>query len=109
MNKPTFYSLCATFFLTGALSTVNAQNTTWDGAELFIIKSCVGCHGEDGRTPVMPQSANIAGQNKGYLYNQMRDIKNGNRNNGLSFVMTGIMKNVSPDEMQTIATWLSTQ
>ncbi len=79
------------------------------GAQLYIAKTCIACHGADGRTPVLPNYPKISGQNAGYTYNQLRDTKNGSRSNRQSAVMKGIMANVSDEEMRTIAKWLSTQ
>jgi len=110
MNKLRLYALCAsTALLAGVLSTATAQDAAPDGAQLFVAKACMACHGADGRTPTMPLYPKIAGQNAGYLYNQLRDIKNGSRNNGQSMVMKGITANVSDEEMRTIANWLAAQ
>jgi len=80
-----------------------------DGAQLYMTKTCLACHGADGRSPVLPNYPKIAGQNAGYLYNQLRDTKNGSRNNGQSAVMKGILANVSDEEIRAIADWLTTQ
>ena len=80
-----------------------------DGAQLYMAKTCIACHGADGRTPVLPNYPKIAGQNASYLYNQLRDTKSGSRSNGQSAVMKGILANVSDEEIRTISNWLSTQ
>ena len=77
-----------------------------DGAELFKTRACFSCHGMDGNTPISPEFPKIAGQNAGYAFNQMRDIKNGARSNGQSAAMKGIMAAVSEEEMKEIAAWL---
>ncbi|MES9862955.1 MAG: cytochrome c [Candidatus Thiodiazotropha sp. LLP2] len=111
MNKPCsiLMNICAIFFLTATISTANAQQDDLDGAQLYLAKACAGCHGIDGESPKLPLYPHVAGQNIGYLYNQLRDIKHGHRNNGLSIVMKGIMTAVSDEEMLAIATWLSKQ
>lgn len=96
--------------LTAAIaSAATAQDAAPDGAQLYQTKACMTCHGPDGRTPILPIYPKVAGQPAGYLYNQMRDIKNGTRNNGQSVVMLGIMAGVNEEEMQALATWIAAQ
>ena len=78
------------------------------GAELYKSKTCFSCHGADANSPIMPIYPRLACQNAVYLTNQMRDIKSGTRNHGQTMVMKGIMANVSDEEIQAIAEWLST-
>jgi cytochrome c len=77
------------------------------GAELFTAKGCAGCHGADAKTPIMPAYPKIAGQNKEYLAEQLKDIKSGARNNGQTAAMKGIMAGVSEDEITTLAEYLA--
>lgn len=82
---------------------------TASGAELYKTKTCFTCHGADANSPIMPVYPRLAGQNAVYLTNQMRDIKSGAREHGQTMVMKGIMANVSDEEIQAIAEWISTQ
>lgn len=110
MNKSRFYTVCTSIvLLTGVLSTATAQDAKPAGAQLFLTKVCASCHGPDGRTPIMPMYPKVAGQNAGYLYNQLRDIKSSSRNNSQSVVMKGITALVTDKELRTIANWLATQ
>jgi cytochrome c len=79
------------------------------GAALYAAKTCNVCHGADGKTAIMPTYPRIAGQGAAYLVAQMKDIKSGARSNAQSGVMKGIVANVSDEEMQAIAEWLSKQ
>ena len=79
-----------------------------EGAELYQAKGCVTCHGETGISPA-PIWPNIAGQHKQYLVAQMKDIKTGKRNNGMSVTMQAIIAAVSDEEIEKIADWLSKQ
>ncbi len=80
-----------------------------DGAALFKAKTCWSCHGKDAKTPIMPIYPKLAGQNADYLFNQMKDIKSGARNNGQTAAMKGVMGLVNEEEMRAIADWLATQ
>ncbi len=98
----TFASIaCAAFAL--APGTASAQ----EGAELFKAKTCVTCHGEDAKTSLIPDYPKLAGQNKSYLANQMRDIKSGARSNGQSAVMKAIMTLVADEEIDKLAEYIS--
>jgi len=96
--------------LFGALQTsAIAEEAKSKGAELYVTKACAGCHGMDGRSPILPVYPKVAGQPKAYLLNQMRDIKDGSRNNGQSIAMAGVMAGVSDEEIGILADWLSRQ
>ncbi len=92
-----------------ALITSSASGLAADGADLYIAKSCVACHGANGTKPVMNAYPRIGGQSEIYLLAQMKDIKTGARNNSHSVAMKNIMHDVSDSEMATIAGWLSKQ
>jgi cytochrome c len=79
-----------------------------DGAKLYQEKTCVACHGKDGKTPLkgMPYPK-IAGQNAAYAEAQMKDIKSGARANGQSAAMKGVMHLVSDAEIKALADYLS--
>lgn len=79
-----------------------------DGATLYQKKTCIGCHGNDAKTPLLPIYPKLAGQNPDYAYNQMKDIANGVRANGYSGAMKGIMHLVTDEELRVIADWLGT-
>lgn len=78
-----------------------------DGAALYKSKTCTACHGKDGKTPIMPNYPKIAGQNKAYMIQQMKDIKSGARNNGNTAAMKGVMHLVSDEEIEALADYVS--
>ncbi len=55
----------------------------------------------------MPMYPKIAGQNAAYTLQQMKDIKSGARNNGMTAAMKGIMHMVNEEEIKAIAKYLS--
>ena len=79
-----------------------------DGPTLYKTKTCIACHGPEGAKPIMPTYPKIAGQNKDYAINQMKDIKSGARANGQSAAMKGVMHLVSEEEIAILGEWLST-
>ena len=66
---------------------------------------CAGCHGADGNSAV-PNFPKLAGQGDRYLLKQMQDIKSGNRQ---VVEMTGILTNVSDQDMADIAAYFAAQ
>ena len=79
-----------------------------DGAKLYAEKTCVACHGKDGKKPLMPDYPKIAGQNAAYAERQMKDIKSGARANGNSAAMKGVMEIVSEADIKALAAYVST-
>lgn len=79
-----------------------------DGADLYKTKTCLTCHGKDGKSPILASYPKIAGQNEAYVLQQMKDIKSGVRANGNSAAMQGIMHLVSDEEMAALAKYIST-
>lgn len=82
-----------------------------DGEALFKNPAkggCVACHGKDAKTPIMPMYPKLAGQNEAYMLQQLKDIKSGKRNNGMTAAMKGVMHMVTEEELAAIAKYLST-
>ncbi|MFQ5661560.1 MAG: c-type cytochrome [Gammaproteobacteria bacterium] len=94
-----------TIFLLGSLTATLAA----DGKALYTQKLCVTCHGEAGNKPIMPQYPKLAGQNKEYMLQQIKDIKSGQRSNGMSAAMKALVANVGDEDIDAIADYLSQQ
>ena len=93
--------------LIAAALVVSAPALALDGAKLYQEKTCVACHGKDGKKTLTPQYPKIAGQNAAYAEQQMKDIKSGARNNGQTAAMKGVMHLVSDEEIKALADYLS--
>ncbi len=93
--------------LLGLLTAMATPSLAADGAALYKAKTCTACHGKDAKTPIMPNYPKIAGQNKAYIIQQMKDIKSGARNNGNTAAMKGVMHLVSDAEIEAIADYVS--
>lgn len=78
-----------------------------DGATLYVEKTCIACHGPEGREPAMNAYPKLNGQNEPYLLAQMQAIKAGTRTNDHTVAMTNIMQNVSDEEIAIIVKWLA--
>lgn len=79
------------------------------GAKLYQTKTCTACHGADGKTPLLPEYAKVAGHNAEYIKQQLLDIKSGARANGVNVAgMKGIMHLVSEEEIDQLAEYVAT-
>ncbi len=79
-----------------------------DGKALFEEKLCITCHGPEGKAPIADEYPKLAGQNKGYLVQQIKDIRDGVRTNGQTSSMRPLIAGqLSDTEAEAIATYLS--
>ena len=68
-------------------------------------QACAACHGPDGN-PVVPNTPALAGQTWRYLYIQLRDFKEGRRNNP---VMSPMAAPLSRQDMLDISYYFAAQ
>lgn len=66
---------------------------------------CGACHGADGNS-LAPNFPKLAGQGERYLLKQMQDIKAGNRQ---VVEMTGLLNNLSDQDLADIAAYYASQ
>ena len=88
--------------LIGATAAVAA-----DGAALYTQKLCTTCHGPDAKSPIQPTYPRLAGQNSAYCQQQVKDIRAGNRTNGLTAAMKPLVQAVTDDEIAAICDYVS--
>jgi len=108
MRIKTVFSTLLAIFTMAAGMTVSAEGM--DGGALYSNPSkggCTACHGKDAKSPLLPVYPKLAGQNEAYMLQQMKDIKSGARNNGMTAAMKGVMHMVNDEEMAAIAKYLS--
>ncbi len=99
MNK-----LLVSLMLTlGVTSFAQAAGDAVAGQEKVAV--CAACHSADGNS-VVPNFPKLSGQGERYLLKQLQDIKSGNRQ---VVEMTGILTNVSDQDMADIAAYYASQ
>lgn len=64
---------------------------------------CQNCHGEYG-VAVLPGAANLSGQQKEYLREQLRAFRSGRRQNPQ---MSVVAKSLTDDDIESLAEWYS--
>lgn len=99
MNK-VLVSLLLTLGLTGV-----AQAAGDAEAGQGKVAVCAACHGADGNSPA-PNFPKLAGQGERYLLKQLHDIKSGARP---VVEMTGMLDNLSDQDMADIAAYFASQ
>jgi cytochrome c553 len=66
-------------------------------------RMCANCHGEDG-IAVVPGAANLAGQQKEYLIEQLRAFRSGRRQNPQ---MSVVAKPLTDEDIEELSDWYS--
>jgi len=69
------------------------------------IPACVACHGAAGNSTIA-QNPKLAGQHEAYLFKQLENFRNPDRNNA---IMTPIAKALTEADMKNIAAYLTAQ
>ncbi|PSF05193.1 cytochrome c4 [Marinobacter fuscus] len=67
---------------------------------------CAGCHGQDGAKPIMGTYPKLSGLGEKYLYNQLVDIKSGDR---AIPEMTGLLTAMSDQDLQNLAAYYNSK
>lgn len=68
------------------------------------VKACVACHGQEGRATTDGFYPRIAGKPEGYLYNQLRNFRDGKRTYPM---MTYMVAHLTDSYLQEIASYFS--
>jgi cytochrome c553 len=79
------------------------QALAGDKAPQLVRTMCQNCHGVDG-VATLPGAANLSGQQKEYLIEQMRAYRSGRRQNPQ---MSVIAKPLSDEEIEKLCEWYS--
>jgi cytochrome c553 len=68
------------------------------------MQACVLCHGKEGRATSTGYFPRIAGKPEGYLFNQLKNFRDGRRRNE---AMNHLVRHMSDDYLHDIATYFS--
>lgn len=74
-------------------------------ADQIVQGVCAACHGADGNSAIS-LNPKLAGQHPEYLLKQLNNFKEGKRANA---VMSGMVANLTPEDMQNLAAYFSSQ
>ncbi|HEX6633264.1 MAG TPA: c-type cytochrome [Usitatibacter sp.] len=101
ISKPPALALCA--LLAAASGALLDSPLAAAAAPAKVKTLCQNCHGLDG-VAVMPGAANLSGQQKEYLQEQLRQFRSGQRQNPQMGV---VAKTLSDADIDEIAEWYS--
>ena len=73
--------------------------------ETIVQNVCVACHAQDGNS-IISANPKLSSQHESYLYKQLMNYKTGLRNN---VVMSGIVSNLSEQELKALANYFAQQ
>ncbi len=82
-----------------------ADKATLVNAEQTAKNVCAACHGADGNSAIT-LNPKLAGQHPEYLLKQLNNFKEGKRANT---VMAGMVANLTPDDMKSLAAYYADQ
>ncbi len=77
------------------------------GKKLYQEKICHSCHGLKAQNPIAGNYPRLAGQNEQYLANQMIDMKDKKRLNGMSNAMTPFLGMCSKEDLKKISKYIA--
>lgn len=100
--------ILAAAMLGGAILSMSAQAAGDAAAGEGKIGTCVACHGTDGQglAPIYP---NLAGQSATYLESSLKAYRDGQRQGGMSALMTPQAQSLSDEDIADIAAYYSSQ
>jgi len=104
--KATYMKYVAVAMIAAAAASPSIAADAAAGAKKIAV--CAACHGIDGQSsaPIYP---NLAGQQAAYLELALKAYRDGNRNGGMSAVMTPQVKNMSDEDIADISAYYSAQ
>jgi len=89
--------------LVGIVGTVNAAGNVEAGKTKSA--TCMACHGADGNAAITIYPK-LAGQHPDYIVKQLKDFKSGARKDP---IMAGMVAGLSPQDMEDLAAYFSSQ
>lgn len=100
-----FALFISSLMVSSAILAEEKQTLVTSAVEETATTVCAACHGADGNS-VISLNPKLAGQHSEYLYKQLSEFKEGKRVNA---VMSGMVANLSPEEMQGLAAYYASQ
>ncbi|MCB1724780.1 MAG: cytochrome c4 [Gammaproteobacteria bacterium] len=77
-----------------------------EGVETEDVNACTDCHGKGGAEPDRDKHPTLAGQNAAYVFKQLRDYKDGKRENRR---MEEAVERLSDEQLTSLAAWYAMQ
>lgn len=100
-----FVLFISSVIMTSVIAADKPQEVDTSAVEQTVNTVCAACHAADGNSAIAI-NPKLAGQHAGYLLKQLRNFKDGSRENA---VMGGMVANLSPEDMQGLAAYYASQ
>ena len=71
------------------------------------VAACAACHGPTGSGNVAAKFPKVSGQHAQYVVIQLKAFKSGKRSNDVGEIMRGVAKNMTEEEMEAVAEYIS--
>jgi len=99
-------AIIAILALTGLINTPLQAGDAGAGANTFMSKGCVGCHGAAGKKPLTPTYPVIGGKAADFIAAELNKFRSGERNNPIMMPMAA---SLSDDDVANLAAYLAAQ
>ncbi len=108
LHLAAFYSSQKTKLGTANKDKVALGEAIYRGGNLATgVAACSACHGPTGSGNVAAKFPQVAGQHAQYTVIQLKAFKAGKRNNDVGEIMRGVAKNMTEEEMEAVAEYIS--
>ncbi|MDX2470294.1 MAG: c-type cytochrome [SAR324 cluster bacterium] len=78
-----------------------------DGKRIFNRKGCTSCHGVDAKTTVSGAYPKLAGQHKDYIVGQLQAFQSAARSSNRSKEMIPFARSLSAEQVEAVASYIS--
>lgn len=92
--------------LAGLFNTPLYAGDAGAGANTFMAKGCVGCHGASGKAPIAPNYPAIGGKPADFIATELNKFRTGERNNPIMMPMAASLTDA---DVSDLATYLAAQ
>lgn len=99
-------AIIAILALTGLINTPLQAGDAGAGANTFMAKGCVGCHGASGMKPIVPTYPVIGGKPADFIAAELNKFRSGERNNPIMMPMAATLNDA---DVANLAAYLAAQ
>jgi len=99
-------TIIAILALSGLINTPLQAGDADAGANAFMAKGCVGCHGASGKKPIVPTYPIIGGKPADFIAAELNKFRTGERNNPIMMPMAASLTDADVDNLSA---YLATQ
>ena len=92
--------------LTGLINTPLQAGDAGAGANAYMAKGCVGCHGAAGKKPILPTYPAIGGKPADFISAELNKFRSGERDNP---IMKPMAATLNDDDVANLAAYLAAQ